>query len=267
MIIRCPKCKFAGVISDTNRLTVNQPMFCPRCQTLVLYPGEYDNSATSSIRKDRKTLQPQRVNWEGRESWLDMAAFWRTSKSFLLRPSATFSSLNYDTGIGSALVYLLIYGSLGQIIGRYWFTLLGIHYGILEGNPLSNTLRFAATALFTPPLFLAFVFVAAVLVHFVLRILLAAKRPFSATFQVMAYGSGAASIINVIPFLGRMIMPLWALGLYFVGLSRAHQTSKAKVLFSLLLPLAMLGFLALVVILIIAVSHVLEFFEAIRQPL
>ena len=242
-------------------------MFCPRCQTLILYPDEYDTPITSSIRRDRQPVKPQKVNWEMRESWLDMAAFWRISKSILFRPSATFSALNYDSGMLSALVYLFIYGSLGQIIGRYWFTLLGIHYGILQGSPLSNTLHFATTVLFTPPLFLAVVFVAAVLVHFVLRILLAAQRPFSATFQVMAYGSGAASIINVIPFVGRIIMPFWALGLYFVGLCRAHQTSKAKVLFALFLPLAMLGFLALVVILIIAVSHVLEFFEAIRHPL
>lgn len=267
MIIRCPKCKFAGAISDTNRLTVEQPLFCPRCQTLILYPDEQHAPVSSFIQGERQTPQAKRVHWEMRGSWLDMAAFWRTSKSILFRPSATFSALNYEAGIRSSLVYLLIYGSLGQIIGRYWFTLLGIHYGILEGSALSNTVRFAGTVLFTPLLFLAFTFVAAVLVHFVLRVLLAARRPFTATFQVMAYASAATSIVNVIPFLGRIIMPLWALVLYFVGLSKAHQSSKAKVFFALFLPLVILGFLALGVILAIAVFRVLEFLEAIPLPL
>jgi len=211
--------------------------------------------------------ETQRVDWEMRSSWLDVAAFWRTSKSILFRPSAIFSALDYDAGIGSALVYLLIYGSLGQIIGRYWITLLGIHYGIIESNALHNTVRFAGTILVTPFIFLALVFVAAGLVHLVLRILLASRRPFSATFQVMAYASGATSIVNVIPFLGRILMPLWALVLYFVGLNKAHHTSKTKVFFALLLPLVILGFLALGVILAIVVSHVLEFLQVIGTPL
>jgi hypothetical protein len=198
---------------------------------------------------------------------LDLSAFWRTSKSILFRPSAIFSALNYDAGIRSSLVYLLIYGSLGQIIGRYWTTLLGIHYGILESNALENTLRFAFTILLTPVLFLALIFVAAGLVHLVLRILLETRRPFSTTFQVMAYASGATSIVNVIPFLGRIVMPLWALVLYFVGLSKAHHTSKVRVFFALLLPLVILALLALGVILAMAVSHVLEFLQVLGNPL
>jgi hypothetical protein len=267
MIIRCPKCKFAGAISATNRMTVEQPFFCPRCQTLIIYPDEQVSSVASSVQGARKMVQSPRVDWEMRSSWLDVAAFWRTSKSILFRPSAIFTALNYDAGIGNALVYLLIYGSLGQIIGRFWITILGIHYGTIESNALDNTVRFAGTILLTPVLFLALIFLAAGLVHLVLRILLANQRPFSATFQVMAYVSGATSIINVIPFLGRIVMPLWALVLYFVGLSKAHHTSKAKVFFALLLPLVILGFLALGVILAITVSHVLEFLQVLGNPI
>lgn len=267
MIVRCPKCKFAGAISTTNRVTVEQPFFCPRCQTLIIYPDEQIASVASSVQGARKMVKSQRIDWEMRSSWLDVGAFWRTSKSILFRPSAVFSALNYEAGIGNALVYLLVYGSLGQIIGRYWFTLLGIHYGIIESNALDNTLHFAGTILLTPVLFLALIFVAAGLVHLVLRILLANRRPFSATFQVMAYASAATSIVNVVPFLGRIVMPLWALVLYFVGLSRAHQTSKAKVFFALLLPLFVLGLLALGVILAIVVSHVLEFLQVLNSPL
>jgi uncharacterized paraquat-inducible protein A len=251
MILRCPKCKFAGAISETNRLTVDQSLFCPRCQTLIIYPDE----------------QPRRVKWEARASWLDLAAFWQTSKNILFHPSATFTALNYEAGISSSLVYLLIYGSLGQIIGRYWFTLLGIQYGILDGNALNNTIRFGGTILFTPLLFLAIIFVAAGLIHFILRMLLAARRPFSATFQVVAYASGATSLFNVIPFVGRFIMPIWALVLSYVGLTKAHQTSRKRIFFALLLLLVIAGFSALGVFLVSAVFRALEVLEIIGQHL
>lgn len=267
MIIRCPKCKFAGAISATDRGEVEQPFFCPRCQTLIIYPDEQIASVASSVQGVLKTSPSQGVDWERRNSWLDMAAFWRTSKSILFRPSAIFSALDYDSGVGNSLVYLLIYGSLGQIIGRYWTTILGIHYGIIESNPLDNTVHFASTILLTPVILLALILVAAGLVHLVLRILLATRRPFSATFQVMAYASGATSIVNVIPFMGRIVMPLWALILSLVGLSKAHHTSKTKVFFALVLPLVMLGFLAIAVILAIIISHVLEFLQVFGDTL
>jgi hypothetical protein len=267
MIIRCPKCKFTGAITATNRMDVEQPFFCPRCQTVIIYPDEKDASVASYVQGARKTAQSQRVAWEMRSSWLDLAAFWQTSKSILFRPSTIFTALDYSSGTSSSLVYLLVYGSLGQIIGRYWITIFGIQYGTIESNALENTLNFAGTILLTPVIFLALILFVACLVHLVLRILLATQRPFSATFQVMAYASGATSIINVIPFLGRIVMPLWTLVLYLVGLSKAHQTSKAKVLFALLMPIVIVGLLALGVISAMIVSHILGLLQILGNPL
>jgi hypothetical protein len=266
MIIRCPKCKFVGVISDTNRLTVDQPISCPRCETLILYPDD-PNGTDSCVQAPAGDRQPQGIQWEQRVSWLDIGAFWRTSKDILFHPSDTFAKIYYDEGIGSSLIYLLVYGSLGQIIGRYWFTLLGIHYGILEGNPISNSIRFAGMALMTPFLLLAFIFVAAGLVHLVLRILLAAHRPFSSTLKVMAYASAASSLVNVIPFLGRVMMPVWALILYSIGLRQVHRTSGAKVFCALFLPVVILGLIAIGVATAMAVLYVLKFFASLRLHL
>ena len=248
-------------------MTVEQPFFCPRCQTLIIYPEEKGASLASSIQGRRKIVKSPGVAWEMRSSWLDVAAFWRTSKSILFRPSAIFSALNYDSGLGNSLVYLLIYGSLGQIIGSYWITILGINSAITQSNALDNTLDFAGTIVLTPVILLILILVAAGLVHLVLKILLATRRPFSATFQVMAYASGAASIVNVIPFLGRIVVPLWALVLYLIGLSKAHHTSKARVFFALFLPVVILGLLVLGVILAITVSYVQEFLQVFANPL
>ena len=62
-------------------------------------------------------------------------------------------------------------------------------------------------------------------------------------------------------------MPIWALGLYFVGLVNAHQTSRVKVFFALLLPLLIAGFFALGMLLGSAVFRVLEVLETIGQYL
>jgi len=264
MIIRCPKCKFAGAISDTNRLVVDQPMSCPRCETLILYPDDSKEPIDSYVQAAPRDRQPDKIHWEERASWLDIGAFWRMTKNILFHPSATFANLDYDSGMRSSLVYLLVYGSLGQIIGRYWFTLLGIHYGMLDGNALSNSIRFAGKALLTPFLLLALIFVTAGLVHLVLRIFLAAQKPFSATFQVMAYASGATSLVNVIPFVGRFIMVVWALILYAVGLRQAHLTTRTRVFFALFLPLVILGCIAIGVAAALAVFHVLKFFKTIH---
>jgi hypothetical protein len=226
-----------------------------------------DLSAEPSAEAEFPPQKHHKIDWEARTSWLDLAACWRTSKNILFHPAATFAALNYEAGIRSSLIYLLVYGSLGQIIGRYWFTLLGIRYGMLEGNALANTAHFAVAVLLTPIVLFAFILVVAGLVHLVLRILRATRRPFTATFQVMAYSSGAISLINVIPIVGRFIMPIWALLLYFVGLAKAHQTSKPRVLFALLAPIVLVGLFIIGIVLLHIVMHVTDFLEAIQQTI
>ena len=267
MVIRCPNCKFTGALREQSRSTADHIFYCPRCQTPMFFADQPDLPAAPGAEAALPPQQHHKIDWEERTSWLDLAAFWRTSKSILFRPAATFTALNYEAGVRSSMVYLLVYGSLGQIIGRYWFTLLGIRYGILEGNALANTVHFAMAVLLTPIVLLAFILAVAGLVHLVLRILRAARRPFTATFQVMAYASGAISLVNVIPIVGRFIMPIWALVLYFVGLAKAHQTSKTRVFFALLAPLVFVGLFISGIVLLHIVVHVMDFLEAIQQTI
>ena len=267
MVIRCPNCKFTGALRERSLSAADHILYCPRCQTPISFADQPDPTAASAADAE---LQPQphhKIDWETRTSWLDLVALWRTTKNILFRPAATFTALNYEAGIRSSMVYLLVYGSLGQIIGRYWFTLLGIRYGILEGNALANTIHFAVAVLLTPIVLFAFVVAVAGLVHLVLRILRATRRPFTATFQVMAYASGAISLVNVIPIAGRFIMVLWGLVLYFVGLAKAHQTSNIRVFFALLAPLVLAGLFISAIVLLHIVMHAMDLLEAIQQSI
>ena len=267
MVIRCANCKFTGALREGSRSAADRILYCPRCQTPISFADQADPPAAKGVEAELPPQAHHKIDWETRTSWLDLVAFWRTTKNILFRPAATFTALNYEAGIRSSMVYLLVYGSLGQIIGRYWFTLLGIRYGILEGNALDNTIHFAIAVLLTPIMLLAFVLVVAGLVHLVLRILRATRRPLTATFQVMAYASGAISLVNVIPIAGRFIMVIWALVLYFVGLAKAHQTSKTRVFFALLAPLVFAGLFISGIVLLHIVMHVLDILEAIQQTI
>jgi hypothetical protein len=184
--------------------------------------------------------------------------------SILFSPSKTFSSLNTNGGVRCSLVYALVYGSLGHIVGRYWLTLAGIQYGILEADPLGNTLRFAGTSLVAPILLLVYVLVSAGLIHLLLRFLGGAHRTLPATLQVVAYASGATSLLNVVPFLGSFLIPLWAFLLYCFGLAAAHRTSKTRVFFALLLPFTLAAIVIIGIVLLIAAIGIMGFLDSLQ---
>ncbi len=264
MAIRCPQCKFTGKLADQSRLITDQYLLCPRCHTRISVQELKDSSIDPTFKTDLQYKQPHKLHWETRSSWLDIVAFWRTSSDILFHPSATFTAVNYSGGIRASLIFALVYGSLGQLLARYWFTLLGIHYGILEGDAVTNALRFAGVALSAPISVFIFVFVTACLAHIFLKLLFAAKRPFSATVQVVAYGSGAAPLFNVIPILGSLLVPVWALAIWCIGLAKAHQTSKIRTFLALFLPFVLTGLLVAGVIFVIAAKGVMEVLRTIH---
>ena len=177
MVLCCPACKFTANLSDPGLLNPDTPPSCPRCHTVLIQPEPNVHSALVARRYEPAAQPMSEFPWEERSSWLDLLAFWRTTLEILFSPSKAFSSLNYDGGVRSSLVYALVYGSLGHIVGRYWLTLAGIQYGILEADPLGNSLRFAVTSLFAPILLLIYVLVSASLIHLFLLLLGGSHRP------------------------------------------------------------------------------------------
>jgi hypothetical protein len=241
---------------------------CPRCRTAIpLQPSAPPVSGTEASPQSGE----RRFPWEARTSALDLGALWRTTREILFHPKAAFSSVTYDAGSRSALIYALVYGSLGQILGIYWGTIAGIQTGTIETDTVETTLLFAGTALFTPICFLIFLYLGAGLVHFFLKVLRGAHRPFAATFQVAGYVSGATSLVNLLPLglvpvLGGMIISVWALVLNCIGLASAQQTSIARALVALLLPLILFVGVAILLVLLVAAVGFLGFIHPMLQP-
>jgi hypothetical protein len=266
MVITCPRCQFTAHLSDA-RLTGAESPVCPRCKTPMPFL-----SPETSFAAAEAPPQPEerRLPWEIRASALDLGALWRTTWDILFSPKAAFSSVSYEAGKRSSLLYALIYGSLGQILGIYWLTVAGILENTVEAGTLENTIWFAGAATVTP-LFLGIsLYIAAGLAHLFLKVLRGARRPFSATFQVSAYVTGATSLLNLLPFnlipiAGSMIIPLWALVLNSVGLARAHQTSTIRALFALLLPLVILAGVVLLIVVAVATFGLLGMLQALME--
>lgn len=247
MVFSCPRCKFRAVLGDTGRPESAEPPLCPRCRTPLYSTGLEQQPGAVAVGP-----------WEKRSSWLDLPAYWRTALSILFCPSSTFASLHYNAGIRSSLVFAIFYGSLGQILGRYWFTLAGIQFGDLGASPLDNAARFTAWSLATPVFLGATLLLGCVLVHLALRILAGAHRPVSATFQVMAYVSGATALLNLLPLLGSLLIPPWAFILNCVGLARAHHISKVRSFLAMVLPFILGGLLVAGIVFVIAAAAILE---------
>lgn len=267
MVITCPRCQFTAQVSDSKLSSAVLPV-CPRCKTTIpLLRAETPLAPAVAPSESEEARFP----WEKRSSALDLAALWRTTRDILLHPRAAFSSVSYDGGKRSSLVYALIYGSLGQILGIYWLTLTGILNGTIETGTLESTFWFAGAALVTPVFILISLYIGAGVVHLFLRVLGSANRPFPATLQVSAYVSGATSLLNLlplnlIPVAGAMIIPIWAVVLNCIGLARAHKTSAARALLALLLPLIVLVGIVAVVVIAIATVGLLGLFQALVQP-
>jgi hypothetical protein len=260
MVISCPRCQFTAHLSDSSQSAHAASHVCPRCRTAI--PLQPSLTAVSTAEASSHPGE-RRFPWETRTSALDPNALWRTTREILFYPKAAFASMRYEAGSSDALIYALIYGSLGQILAIYWGTIAGILDGTIETGTVETTLLFVGAALFTPPCFLILLYLISGVVHLFLRVLRGAHRPFAATLQVVAYVSGATSLVNLLPLsllpvFGGAIVSLWALVLNCIGLGSAHQTSTARALVALLLPLVLFVGVAILFVLLIAATGLLH---------
>jgi len=82
-------------------------------------------------------------------------------------------------------------------------------------------------------------FISTAIYHVCLMMLHGANYPFETTFAVVAYVTGATSLIQVIPICGQYIYGLAGLVYAIIGLSAAQQISGGKAAAAVLLPMLM----------------------------
>jgi hypothetical protein len=80
-------------------------------------------------------------------------------------------------------------------------------------------------------------FIASAILHVCLMIVGGAKQSFETTFRVVCFAEGSVSPLLVIPFCGGLVVGIWKIILYCIGLARAHETDTGRAVIAVLLPL------------------------------
>jgi hypothetical protein len=176
------------------------------------------------------------IPWEQRRGFLDFQAYWQTTRGILFHPAQSFAQWNPPEEMEGALLFLVIFGSLGQILAQYW--VMFVHESITtQLGTAQDWFGFSLFILKAPFLVLLSTLFSAAVIHFFLFLLRGTSEKWSKTFALFAYLSGALACLQLIPVAGVFIAPIWGLVSGVCGLRELHRTTTWRVIAAFLLPL------------------------------
>ena len=212
---------------------------CPYCGQI---PGmNIDPAGEGAYGTDEEKARRD-CRWERRSSWYDLQAMFEMIRDILMDPVNTFRKMKLSGDMTSPLVFVLILGSVGMIIGCIWsilaqvFRLLPAQHGGAEAFAVSAVVNIAFMV-FSPVLMFIGTFIGAGILHVCLLITGGEKNGFEATFRVVAYASGATALFQVLPFCGGIIGGIWSLVAQIIGAREMHETTTGKAVVAVLLPM------------------------------
>jgi len=182
--------------------------------------------------------------WERRDELGFFAAVFETIKGVLLNPTSTFADMKTEGGLGTPIIYALILGSIGGIIGLIWqglfeniSSMIG-RMGVEEFATFAafGAIRFIVFAILTPLFVVVGLFIVSGICHLCLMIVGGANKSFEATFRVFAYTSGSVALMQLVPICGALVAGIWAIVCEIIGLREAHETTTGKAVLAVLLP-------------------------------
>jgi hypothetical protein len=173
-----------------------------------------------------------------------------TIKGVLIEPGDTFRNASRTAGIGPALLFGLILGLAGSIIGLFWQYFMGAAFGGGLGSsafgdglpaefadilPDPSTLLVLSLAM-TPVFILIGLFLWSAIVHLMLLLLGGASQGYEATFRTIAYCSGSTALFQAVPFCGGWVGGIWSLVAQILCLKEMHNISGGKAAAAVLVP-------------------------------
>jgi hypothetical protein len=180
--------------------------------------------------------------WENRAGRPFFTAFFETLQMVLSRPAAAFTAMKREGGLGDPLLYALIGGSFGVII--YLLYSLAFHsLGTFanRNNPFAQMIGTGVGLLFAmilTPLFIVIgAFIGAAIFHLCLMLVGGARQSFETTFRVICFAGGSVNPLLIIPFCGGLVVFVWKIVLYSIGLARAHETDTGRAVLAVVLPI------------------------------
>lgn len=205
----------------------------PTWLPLAQFPGSAGAAAAVVVA-------PGGLPWDRRQELGFFPAFFETLKLVLLKPTAAFTSMRPEGGMGEPLIYAVFGGSVGFIF-YFLFSIFLSSFGLMsDRNALAGVLGLGIGSIFILifiPVFLALgLFIGAGIIHLCLLLVGGARRSFETTFRVLCFALGSTYPLMIVPICGGAIAGVWALVLEIIGLSRAHETTMGKSALAVFLP-------------------------------
>ena len=187
--------------------------------------------------------QPRRERtgppWENKERLGFFTAIWETIKGVLINPTQTFAEMRTEGGISKPILYAIILGSIGGIIGIIWQGLISTLSFVATqeiAKYAANVVYLVLMAIFMPLIVAVGLFISSGIVHICLIIVGGTNKGFETTFRVFAYTNGSVALFQIIPFCGGIVGGIWGLVCNIIGLKEAHETTTSKAVLAILLP-------------------------------
>lgn len=169
--------------------------------------------------------------WERQSELGFFPALFQTWKEATFEPTAFFSRIR-PTGIGPALTYALIVGTIGAVFGTLWTQLAEGFYG---ASPASLVVPLWANLIVAPFLFAIGLFISSAVIHVGCMVFGCANRGYEATFRAVAYSFGPA-IFSIIPFCGSAVASIWAVIIQVIAIQQVQRTTGGRALGAVFLP-------------------------------
>ena len=179
--------------------------------------------------------------WDERQTKGFFNAFVETLMMVLGKPTVAFTVMKREGGLGEPLLYLVVGSSFGIIVYVLMTLLLPSAIPLGDRHGVGHLVGAGIGSVFMiilAPVFAAIgAFIAAAIFHVCLMIVGGARQSFETTFRVVCFVGGSVDPLLIIPFCGGLIVGIWKIVLYCIGLSRAHETEIGRVVLAVLLPL------------------------------
>jgi hypothetical protein len=205
-------------------------------------PPAQTPAAPATVPPVGSTFAPRSgLPWDARASKGLFSAFIETLQMVLTRPTEAFTAMSREGGLGEPLLYAVIGGSFGAVFAFiYNFAFRSLNMFPSRHNAFENMLGGVGLIfllIFTPLLVVIGTFIWSAILHVCLLLVGGAKQSFETTFRVVCYGGGSVNPLLVIPLCGGLIVFIWKIVLYTIGLARSHETDTGRALLAVLLPL------------------------------
>jgi hypothetical protein len=170
--------------------------------------------------------------WEDLEGLGFFQAFLTTLKDVLFSPAQFYRRMPTRGEFRSPLIFGLILGVLGGVLGLAWQQVFMLRVG--QFREIAPT-HLVGITIALPLIVLVSLYIWSAIVHLCLTMVGGNRRGFEATFRVIAY-SWSTQILALIPFVGSLIIPLYALVIEVIGLRESHGIGTGRAVLAVFLP-------------------------------